>query len=287
MRKLKTIFLVLLPAALLCPSCGFISSFLDDDRVVARVGNEKLYASEVKDYLPAFVSAEDSVALSRQYISIWALDRLCLKVAQEQLSDEDKDVSAEIEDYRRALIRYRYEQHYVNDRLDTLITSEQINDYYDKRREDFTLERPILKFVYVDILDGSPHLNDIMELMPSDESEDVALLDSLASISALRYLQNTDKWTDAAELAREFGLDYGTMLSLRKNGMIRYQPEKSREMKIAYISDMIESGYAPVDFCSNSIRDMILSGRKRFLLAGLEQDLLDDALSKKTLEIYE
>ena len=41
-----------------------------------------------------------------------------------------KGVDKELEAYRRSLLRYRYEQRYINDRLDTLITPAQLEEYY-------------------------------------------------------------------------------------------------------------------------------------------------------------
>ena len=93
--------------------------------VVAKVGDHKLFRSQLDNYIPGGVSASDSAALARQYINAWAEDLLLLDMAEEQLSEAEKDVSAELERYRQTLLKYRYEQLYVDQRLDTLITDEE------------------------------------------------------------------------------------------------------------------------------------------------------------------
>ena len=45
-------------------------------------------------------------------------------------------------------------------------------------------------------------------------------------------------------------------------------------------------GQATVEYCESSIRDNILSERKRELLKNLEQDLLKNAQDKKDFVIY-
>lgn len=280
MTKIVSILTLLLTLS----SCNFISSFIHDDEVVARVGNEKLYLSELSSYIPDTVSPEDSTNLAMQYITSWARDLLYLNLAENQLSKSEQDVSSELEDYRRSLLRYRYEQLYVNDRLDTLITDAQIESYYKEHEDYFKLQRPILKVRFLDIMSDSPNAELIIRCMSSDDYSEVLAADSLAYQSALRYFDKSDVWMDAAVLAREFSTDYVTMLSSLSDSFIRI--EQDGRLRIAFVLDIRRSGTAPVEYASAQIRDNILSDRKHRLLKSLEQDLLKDALEKKKLVIY-
>ena len=157
MRK-TIIFLLLLPALL--GSCNAVSSLIHDDQVVAKVGKNKLYKSEVERFIPNMVSPEDSARLAEQYINSWAMDLLYLDVAERELSKGELDVSVELEDFRRSLLKYRYEQRYINDRLDTLVTDEQIRSYYEEHQS-------VLKVRFVDEMKDSPKLNTILRMMSS------------------------------------------------------------------------------------------------------------------------
>lgn len=283
MRKLIIPSVVIL---LTLVSCEFVSSLVHDDQLVAKVGKHKLYRSEVSRYLPAGVSPEDSVNLTRKYVNAWAAEILYAQVAEDQLSKQEKDVTQEIEEYTRSLIKFRYEQHYINDRLDTLITDAQIEEYYNAHSGMFTLQRPVMKVRFVDIQKDSPSLDRIEKRMGSRDPEDGMYLDSIARSSAIRYFDSSTEWMDASFLAKEFGVDYSTMLSKLEDRMIVFEAGDRDDVKMAYVFGIIYSGKAPLDFCSDQIRDMILSGRKHSLLVNLEQDLLDEALSHKKLVIY-
>ncbi len=278
----------LLPAlltVLLC-SCTAISSLVHDDQVVAKVGEHKLYLSEVESIIPNMIPAEDSVRLAEQYINSWAMDLLYLDVAENELSKAELDVSGELENFRRSLLKYRYEQRYINDRLDTLITDEQIRSYYGEHEADFALKRPILKVRFVDVMKDSPNKDAILKMMASKEYDDVQRADTLAKSTALRYFDSSDTWMDAAELARFFGLDYTQMLSCLKGDMIRYEPEDRGDLMAAYVVDIKRSGTAPVEYCSHSIRDILMSARKHTLMESLERDLLENALESNNFVIY-
>ena len=267
-------------------SCEMASSLVHDDQPVARVGKENLYRSEIEGRIPGMMSPEDSAGFAERYIRLWAMDRLYADVAEKQLSKTELDVSAELESYRRSLLRYRYEQRYLNDRLDTLISDRQISDYYEAHEADFALREPLMKIRFVDIMKDSPDLDEILALMSSDGHGDLVRADSLARVSALRYFDNSGSWMSASDLARYFGTSASEMLDAMDEDMIIIEPENRGDILAAYVCDMVESGTAPLEYCTPVIRDIILSNRKHELLAALERDLLDEALDSKQFVIF-
>ena len=283
----KAGILLLLTALAMLTSCEFISGIIHDDEVVAKLGNRKLYKTELDAFIPNGVSAEDSTNLALQYINTWATEQLFCDIAQQQLSKEELDVNAELEDYRRSLLKYRYEQRYVNERLDTVVLSQEIDDYYHSHEDLFVLDVPIVKARFLDIMQDSPNLELIKDKMCSSKIEDLEMADSLAYSSALRYEDGSDKWVDMVTFARNFGTDYGTLLSKAgKDGFIEI-PDERGDVKIAYICEMQRVGeLAELDYCEDRIKDIIISTRKQTLLSDLERELLSDALDKETLIIY-
>ena len=267
-------------------SCEMASSLVHDDQPVARVGKENLYRSEIEGRIPGMMSPEDSAGFAERYIRLWAMDRLYADVAEKQLSKAELDMSAELESYRRSLLRYRYEQRYLNDRLDTLISDRQISDYYEAHEADFALREPLMKIRFVDIMKDSPDLDEILALMSSDGHGDLVRADSLARVSALRYFDNSGSWMSASDLARYFGTSASEMLDAMDEDMIIIEPENRGDILAAYVCDMVESGTAPLEYCTPVIRDIILSNRKHELLAALERDLLDEALDSKQFVIF-
>ena len=270
----------------LFPSCKAIQSFIHDGEVVAKLGDHELYLSELEQVIPNGISPEDSTALANLYINSWATDKAFQDIAEQKLSKEEKDVSKELEAYRQSLLRYRFEQRYISERLDTAVSTKDVSDYFEAHKENFKLERPILKARFMKIAEDSPNLQKIKKLMSSDDVADVMAADSVAFNSAQRYVDLSDTWIDAVSLAGDFGVDYVEMLS-KKNGKFIEIKDGAGSLCVAFVADMVKAGeIPPVEFCEERIKDIIVSGRKHQLLTTLEQDLIEDAKAKEKFEIY-
>lgn len=286
MKRLLGISFALCVVLTMFSSCRAISRLFHGDEVVAEVNDVVLYRSDLNKVLPAGLSQEDSILLAGQYIDSWASDQVFTMLAEEQLSKEAKDVSKELEEYRQALLKYRYEQLYVNERLDTSVTEAVIKEFYTSNSDKFILDRPILKARYLSISTSSPALKQIRAKMSSSEPRDVWEADSLAYSSAMKFRTWEDKWIDISVIATEFGLDNSSLLS-RKNGKWIEKVDTLGLTQLAYIIDMKDKGeVSPMEYCAPKIKDMILSARKQQLLKTLEQDLLEGAREKGQFKTY-
>lgn len=288
MRKLLYIGILLLTVS----SCKVVNTLSDSanelfrGEVVARAGDHKLHLSELEKYIPQGVSSEDSTKLARQYIDTWAQELLLLDLADEQLSPTEKDVTKELEDYRRTLLKYRYEQLYINQRLDTLITAEEVSSFYKENSALFRLERPIVKARYLLIPADSKSIKNLRKLMSSEDEAEVMDAANLASTSAIKYVDQADTWVDALSLAREMGIEYQKLLSGIRNQFMEYTDENGI-LHLAYLAEQVPEGKtAPLEYCEDRIRELILSARKHALEVSLEQDVLEDARKNNKYVIY-
>ena len=266
-------------------SCKAISDFLDNGEVVARVGDAKLMMEEIQRVVPKGISPEDSVILAKQYINSWALDHVYMEVAESQLSAAERDVSQELETYRRSLLKYRYEQLYVNQRIDTLVSEDQIQEFYERHSDRFILTYPVVKARFMSISSDTPNLKTMQKKMASDDYAEVMEADSMAYLTAYKFTTWDDAWIDASTLAKEFGAEASSVLSSLKKGWIE-RTDTNKVKSLAYISEIIPAGkMAPSEYSAPFIKDMIISARKQSLLSTLEQDLLRDARESGKLEI--
>ena len=277
MKRIAHILIILGIVLPMFVSCKAISEFFDSGEIVAQAGSAKLKRADLDQVIPSGLNPEDSTRLAKQFINTWALDQIFLERAVQQLSKTEMDVTKELEVYRRSLLKFRYEQLYINERLDTLVTDDEVQEYYETHKDRFVLQRPVVKARFISIAADSPVLKTIKQKMSSDEAEDILEADSLAFSSAYRFTTWNNAWIDASTLAREFGQESASVLASMKTGWIE-RTDTSGVSDIAFIAEMTPKGtMSPIEYSSPFIKDMIISARKQSLITSLERDLLDDA----------
>ena len=107
-----------------------------------------------------------------------------------------------------------------------------------------------------------------------------------AFTAAIKYVDMSDTWMDAITLGQELGVDYKALLAAIKNNFAELKDDAGN-LHIAFITDMVADGKtAPLDYCRERIRDLILSARRHNLQLSLEQNLLEDARNNNTFVIY-
>lgn len=285
MGRLKRIVSSILVLASLS-GCRFFGDVLHNEPLAAKVGSHELTMAALRDAVPDGLTPEDSAAFAERYINSWARDMLLMDRAEKSLSAEEKDVSAQLEDYRRTLLNHRYEQKYIAEHLDSLVTREEIEDYYAANREKFRLQNPVVKAYYFNISPRSKELQTILSGMTSTKEAQRAEADTLMRTASMRFVDYSANWVDAYVLAREFNTDVVTLLSSRKKEWIRL-PDGLGHDNVAFLIDYVPDGsYAPVDYCTKRIEEIILSARKHALSAEFETKLIEEALESEQLIIY-
>lgn len=269
-------------------SCKMISGIIHDGDVLARVGDEMLFKDVVAPLVPKGISSADSLEFVKRYADSWVLDQVYAQQAQARLGKDVGDLEEQVAQYRRSLLKYKYEQLYVGERLDTVVSEEEMNAYYEAHKQDFRLQLPIVRAVYVRTLPDSPNAEAVRKaLFPSKKKASDAVLDSLVFASAERYTDFGGRWVEMTSLAREFSTDYGTIVAAMKDSKIDITDADGKR-HLAKVSGYMKTGAVPpIEFCRERIKEVILNSRKKALLNCLEQELLEDARQSGLFEIYQ
>ncbi len=144
---MRSIFLYLL-GVLCLASCDYFNLRQEHDPILAEAGGCTLHLSDVKGLVPSGTVAADSVALLKQYVDGWVRKVLMAAEAEKQLDKITRDVSREVEDYRRSLLVYRYEQFCLEKELDTVVTEDDLQAFYKQDTLSFSrhdLQEPALE----------------------------------------------------------------------------------------------------------------------------------------------
>jgi hypothetical protein len=280
MKKAILIYLVFL-----LPGCTN-NRKLANDLPVARVYDNYLYKSQIKGIVPYGLSTEDSLLVIKDHIDKWVRKQLLLYQAEQNLSEEEKNVEKQIEDYRTSLLVFKYEESYINQKLDTVITDKEIEEYYDSYSPNFILNNNLFKGIYVQVPRTAPEIYKIRRWYRSDDPEHLKDLESYCYNYATKYEYYEEKWIYFDEILSnmpDLYLRPENLLKYRKNFEIR----DSTHYHFLKISDYrLARAVAPMEFIKEDIKSILLNKRKIQLIQELEANVYNDALNRDNFNIY-
>lgn len=79
-------------------------------------------------------------------------------VALRNLGDEKEEVDKLVEEYRRSLVRYRYQERLVEEKLKTDIRESDKLNYYEENQKKFILDKGLIKGLFLKIPVDAPGL---------------------------------------------------------------------------------------------------------------------------------
>lgn len=255
--------------------------------VVAEAYGQFLYGADLRSVIPAGTPAADSVAMASAYINNWLRDRVLLHRAEINLSDVQKDVQRRLEDYRRSLIIYAYEQAVVREKLDTAVTEADIEAYYAGNTKNFELKDNIVRVRWFKLREGDRRvLRKVEQLWRSERPEDRHQLEVLLAQRGAPINDTRDMWMPFPELQQ--------LVSLRPDNPTDWLSANDRAVVtdsvgtfyVEVLEHRLKNSVSPMSLVRPGIRAVIINQRKLRLLEQLREDLMKDAFARKEILVH-
>ena len=265
-------------------SCKHKEAFRE--KPLVRVFDNYLYPGNLKDIIPVHISPSDSLILVKDYIDKWIRKQLLLRRAEMNLTDEEKNVDKQLENYRTSLLIFKYEQSLIKQKLDTIISMEEIEKYYSDNPANFLLNSNIVKAVYLKVPRDAPDLGGLRRWYRSDADEDLKKLEAYAFQYAEDYNYFNDDWVDFLEIGKNLPVRIDKPQNLLKYRRY-YEVKDSTFYYLINLKDYRLLGdVAPLSFVINDIRTIIMNKRKIQMINRLESNIYNDALDRGYFTIY-
>jgi hypothetical protein len=283
MNKGITIYLICLYLPVV--SCTFING--SGKIPLACVDQNVLYLSELQSIIPKDISIEDSILIAEDYIKNWINNELMIKKAQENLTISQKDLAKEIKEYKNSLIIYRYQQQLMEQKLDTLVSEEEIVSFYDSVREDFRLNIDLIKAVSVRIPLEVEHPERVKAFCESSLKQNLEELRLFCTKNGGFCDLNTEDWVDSRSVFQNLPYQPGNISGF----LAKYTTWESRDSRFYYlvrIMDYAQAGtYAPVEYIRENLKEMIINKRKSLFLLKIKEDVYTEGTKNNKFKIYD
>ena len=277
--------LVLLLITLLC--CGACKEQYDHKGKTAlvEVDGNFLYKEDLMSVLPVGLSKDDSILFAEHYIRSWAEEILLYEKAANNIPD-NVDVDKLVENYRKALIMHTYQQELINQKLTSDISEQEIADYYEKNKDLFKLESPLIKGLFIKVPLTAPQLNNVRRWYKTEKQDAVESLEKYSLQNAVKYEYFYDKWVDFDEVMDNIPIHVSNPNAfLKANKYV--EVADSSYCYLLNIKEYLPSGSVePYDYASPHVTEMLVNQRKVEFLKKFEDELYNDAIRSGDVEFH-
>ena len=272
---------------MLVAACSFLFKNNQEREVIARVGENYLYADEIETLLEIRGTKEDSAVFVSDFINNWAVKQLLVSKAQINLPE------SKLEEFERLVANYRtdlytgaYKEALATQDEDTLITIQEMQAFYDEKKENFKLKEKIVQIRFIEL--PKPFLNksEVIRRLKRFEAEDVDYLDSVG-VQFRKLNFNDSLWIPASRVIEEIPpLTIENEGRYLKNSQF-FELEDSMGVYLARINGVLQvNDVAPLSYISETIGQVLRNRRKQDYLKQLETEIIDEATKNNEFEVY-
>ena len=255
---------------------------------LAEVGKHVLYLDEVKKVFPESISSDtDSIIWVDDFVRKWVRTQLVILHAEQNLSEEQKNMEEELTQYRNSLLIYRYKAALLQQKMDTTITEHEINRYYDEYKDEFILTDNLMRGVFLKVPLNLVNPENVKALCGDESPEKLNQLDEYGIQYAKAYDRFGDVWVKASNI---FSLLPETFSN---------EAQKLRQNKFIEVSDpeyyyiicvrdyRLKGDFSPLQHVNKEIKNIIRNKRKVQFLRDIEEDVYKEGLVSDKFKIYD
>jgi hypothetical protein len=254
---------------------------------VAEVGKVILYYDEMPKLIQKGINDSDSIVLFQNYINKWAKRQLLLQRAEDNLSPALKtEIENQLEETRSNLVIYQYQRQMIEEKLDTLITDAELENYYAANEKSFLLSSNIVKALFIKLPLETPDLNKIRMLARSNVHNDLQQLETICYQFAEKFDDFNEEWVTMDRLSVEFQQNIENEENFLKKNTFYETTDSTSDYLVSIRDYRLRYSLAPFEYVRDDIKRIIWNTRRFEFIQSLENGIYNEALKQNIFKIY-
>jgi len=258
----------------------------DEPDALVKVNDRILTRNEVESLIPKGTTSADSLLLAESYIKKWVKDELVLKIAQRNLGSDKETIDKLVDAYRRSLLRYRYQEKLIQEKLSDEIQESDVLTYYDTNKEKFVLDKNLIKGLFLKVPADAPNLSEVKTWYKSGNVASLEKIEKYSIQNAAIYEYFFDKWVDFDEIRNNFPNQISNPESFLRTNKTLEVTDSSFCYLLNIRQVLLKGQVEPFEYAEPRIREILINQRKLDFIKEFEEELYNDALDGGDVIFY-
>jgi hypothetical protein len=258
----------------------------DEPDALVKVNDRILTRNEVESLIPKGTTSADSLLLAESYIKKWVKDELVLKIAQRNLGSDKETIDKLVDAYRRSLLRYRYQEKLIQEKLSDEIQESDVLTYYDTNKAKFVLDKNLIKGLFLKVPADAPNLSEVKTWYKSGNVASLEKIEKYSIQNAAIYEYFFDKWVDFDEIRNNIPNQISNPESFLRTNKILEVTDSSFCYLLNIRQVLLKGQVEPFEYAEPRIREILINQRKLDFIKEFEEELYNDALDGGDVIFY-
>lgn len=281
---MKTVLLVVALIPLLLKTC--LSPNEASERVcLAEVAGESIYLDEVLQEMPEGLSPQDSTSYIQEFLNGRITDILVYQMAVKNIP-ETKEIERMVENYRRSLIRYEYQQRVLNERFQAEVDEDELKEYYEAHQSRFTADRDLIKGIFIKVPLNAPNIDALKKWLSDLDTRNLQQIErySVQYASVFNYFM--EQWTPLSDVVGDVPDLLSKGSALTKGGQTVEVTDDAFRYLLCVSEGVAKGETAPFEYAKSLVANVMLNTRKTAFIKQFESEIKNKATEDGRLILY-
>ena len=274
-------------------SCGQQSD--PDDPVVARAHDQFLHRSDLRRMIPMGVTSADSASRAKALIEIWLREQVVIARATANLSQAERSFEEQLRNYRNSLILYAYERELVRQKMDTVVSEQEIRSWYEANTSNFQLKEDIVRARWFKVPISTEHREEarrqqrkLEAWFRSEKEEDRHELEVWLAQRGIEVHDTGRNWMQFTDLRNDVSMPAGQPSDLLASAASHkwVVADSANTSFVQVLEHRLGKSTSPLELVKQDIRGILLNQRKLKMIERMHEDLYREALEKREIEVF-
>ena len=255
---------------------------------IARVNDNFLFFSEIQESLDENMSQNDSMLAVNNAINNWASKKLLYEKAIFNLSNsKQNELDLLVKSYESDLYISNYEKEWLKTRVDTIVSNDQLQSYYNENKNKFRLRQDILLPRFIELPIENFNKTQIVRSFRRLNFQDKIYLDSI-SLQFKSSFINDSVWLRPELFFNKLKIENKANYNRYFKKKLFFEIKDLESLYLVYISDIHrKNDYAPMSYVKPTLVQILLNKRKLEMKKQLKTDILKQGIAENNFEIYD
>lgn len=256
------------------------------DTVVAKVDDVELTENDAFLLMNHLGYDKNNQDEYNAFLEDWAENEMFNAELAKTNPDQAKLVKLRSAAFSGELAKYYLQESFVKAKLDTVVSEEEIKQYYNEHKDEFILHDYIVKALYLKIpADVDYKTDEIHKSFLLKNDKDLSKINSYAKLYAENYYFNDSSWTYFNDLVKDIPLTNYNVDNIVLNRSKTYFSDDKYTYFLNIIDFKLKDEAPPVEFLADQIKEIIVLNRLQQLKEKNESNFIQTIKEKHEIII--